>query len=445
MEYRFPEGFLWGAATAAYQIEGAWNEDGKGPSIWDEFCRRPGAIDNGDTGDIACDHYHRYRGDIELMKQIGIKTYRFSVSWPRVLPEVPGRVNEKGLRFYRNLAEALCDAGIKPAVTLYHWDLPQALQEKGGWGNREVVDHFEEYARVMFEALGDLAPLWITHNEPQVSAFRGHAAGVHAPGIKDMKQAVQVSHHMLLSHGRAVRAYRELGCAGSIGITLNLYRVFPATDAKEDREAAERHDLLQNRWFLDPVFTGAYPARLLDYFQKTYGTPVMKSGDLEMIHTPVDFLGVNYYTRHVVKHDVKELLGVRHVTVDGARHTEMGWEVYPQGLYDLLMKINRDYGEVPLYITENGAAFSDSVTPDGRVHDEERIAYLRDHFKAALKAIGDGVPLKGYFSWSLMDNFEWAYGFSKRFGLIYVDYTTQRRTLKDSARFYREVIANNGL
>jgi beta-glucosidase len=451
MKYSFPKGFEWGTATSAYQIEGAWNEDGKGESIWDNFSHKPGNIQNGDTGDIACDHYHRYKEDIQIMKEIGVKAYRFSISWPRILPKGTGKPNQKGLDFYKNLVESLLDAHIKPVVTLYHWDLPQALQDKGGWVNRDSINYFEDYAKLMFKELGDIVPMWITHNEPWVVAHYGHTFGEHAPGLKDTKKAIQASHNLLLSHGKAVHAYRQIGLKGEIGISLNFIPSFPHTDSREDKIAAEKQDQFVNRWFLDPLFKGAYPRFLFNFYKWKYDLPRIEKGDLELISTPIDFLGINYYYRNILKSTgtLHELftneLSIEKVRIKKAQYAAMGWENYPQGLYNLLAGVKRDYGNIPLYITESGAAFNDKLTKDNKIHDKKRIKYLREHIKKACQALRDGVPLKGYFVWSQMDNFEWEYGFSKRFGLIYVDFQTLKRIWKDSAYFYKEVIKNNGI
>jgi beta-glucosidase len=442
---RFPPGFLWGAATAAYQIEGAVAADGRGRSIWDTFSHTPGKVHGGETGDVACDHYHRWRDDVGLLADLGLNAYRFSVAWPRVLPHGTGRVNQAGLDFYRRLVDALLDAGITPTLTLYHWDLPQALQDRGGWAERATVDAFAAYARVVGEALGDRVPLWITHNEPSVSTILGHLTGEHAPGLTDPRTAVQAAHHLLLSHGRATEALRAAG-AGEVGITVNLFTVEPAGDGDADLAAARQADGVFNRWFLDPVRHGRYPEDLWAWFERHGLAPAVEDGDLEAIRQPLDFLGVNYYTRMVAAADPASraagnsdgLLGFTRVEPAGER-TDMGWEVYPDGLAQVLTRLARDYPTPALYVTESGAAFPDQLDPDGRVRDERRTAYLDAHFRAAAGAVAAGVPLRGYFVWSLMDNFEWAYGYSKRFGLVYVDYPTQRRVVKDSGRFVGEV------
>lgn len=445
MNYIFPKNFEWGVATSSYQIEGGYNEDGKGQSIWDRFSHQHNNIQNNDTGNIACDHYHRFKEDVQIMKEMGVKAYRFSISWPRVLPKGTGKPNQKGLDFYRKLVETLLDANIKPVATLYHWDLPQALQDKGGWVNRDLTGYFEDYVKLMFQELGDLVPMWITHNEPWVVAYLGHAFGEHAPGMYDFKKAVQVAHNLLLSHGLAVKTYRETGLKGKIGVTLNLYPVYPATGSEKDKNAARKQDEFRNTWFLDPILKSTYPKMLLKFYQKKYGVPNIKKKDMEIISAPIDFLGINYYTRNVVKADEKAELGVRRIKVENAEYTEMEWEIFPRGLYDLLVRIRKDYGDIPIYITESGAAFNDKLTKDQKVHDRKRIDYLRAHFEEAGKAIKDGVTLKGYCVWSLMDNFEWAFGYSKRFGLIYVDFKTLNRIRKDSACFYEDVIKSNGI
>lgn len=443
--YQFPEGFLWGVATSSYQIEGAWNEDGKGPSIWDVFSHTQGKIADGSTGDVACDHYHRWREDVALMKELGIKAYRFSVSWPRVLPQGRGPVNSKGLDFYDRLVDELLKNGIEPFLTLYHWDLPQALQDFGGWVNRDIAKWFADYAAVVARRLGDRVRWWATHNEPWVVAWIGHGWGEHAPGLRNPRCALQVAHHLLLSHGLAVEVLRDAtGGAARIGIVLNLTSVHPASDTAEDHAAAHRADGFSNRWFLDPLFWGSYPKDLWEGFGPM--VPEVHPGDMACISRRLDFLGVNYYTRAVVAHDAQGgPLQVKSVRPEKSAYTEMGWEIYPQGLYELLIRLHRDYKPATIIITENGAAFADVVSADGRVHDQPRIDYLRDHLVQAHRAIREGVPLEGYFVWSLMDNFEWAHGYTKRFGLVYVDFSTQRRIPKDSALWYRDVIAANGL
>jgi len=436
---KFPDGFLWGAATAAYQIEGAVWEDGRGESIWDRFARTPGKVYQGETGDIACDHYHRFREDVALMKALGHNAYRFSIAWPRIFPEGAGRVNQKGIDFYRRLVDELQGAGILPMATLYHWDLPQALQEKGGWENRETAYRFAEYAAHMYEAIGDAIPCWITLNEPWCSAMLGHLTGEMAPGKRDWASAVAASHHLLLGHGLAVQAYRRGGLKGQVGITLICTLCEPATGSAADRAAAQRHDGYANRWFLDPVFLGHYPADMLQLYQPVLRPGLIQPGDERIIGAGVDFLGLNYYFRNIVAHDDAGLLQTRAVHGPGPK-TDMGWEIYPHGLELLLGRIHQVYGGVPIYVTESGMANPDRVGADGTVNDQVRIDYLREHFAAAHRAMAAGVDLRGYFVWSLIDNFEWAFGTSKRFGLVHVDYETQVRTPKASAYWYRDWI-----
>lgn len=446
-KYLFPDGFLWGAATASYQIEGSPTADGKGESIWDRFSHSPGRIWENDTGDIACDHYRRYREDVELMAALGLNTYRFSISWPRIFPAGGGQPNEKGLDFYRRLVDNLQQYGIKAAATLYHWDLPQALQDKGGWSNRDTARYFAEYGAHLFEKLDLPVDLWITLNEPWVIAYLGHAFGVHAPGDTDFGTALQVGHNLLLGHGLAVKAFREAKRGSEqIGITLNLAPIQPNSDAEADLEAARRSDGFMNRWFLDPLLKGSYPQDLVELFARRFQMPEQENGDFEIIAEPIDFLGINNYTRVLVESTgvADDFMG-NPVNPPDQEYTEMGWEVYPEGLYELLSRVHRDYGPLPLYVTENGAAFDDQLSAGGVVEDPRRASYLEGYLLACWKAIEEGVPLKGYYAWSLLDNFEWAFGYSKRFGLIYIDYPTQKRYLKKSAHWYKEVIARNGL
>lgn len=443
-DYLFPKGFVWGAATASYQIEGAVSEDGRGESIWDRFSHTPGKVTNGDTGDVADDHYHRWPEDIRLMQALCLNAYRFSIAWPRIIPDGIGAVNEAGLDFYERLVDALLAAGIEPYVTLYHWDLPQALQDKGGWPNRDSAAWFVDYAAVVSGRLGDRVRHWITHNEPWVTTFLGYASGDMAPGIRDLKAALQAAHHLLLSHGQAVPILRGNGNGETqVGITLNLTWADAASERPGDVQAAHRLDGYMNRYFLDPLFRGAYPADMLAYYGER--APQIEPGDLLQISAPIDFLGVNYYTRSVVADEPNgDILGVRLIRPPYSEHTEMGWEVYPEGFYKLLRRLHGEYAPHAIHITENGAAFVDRVE-NGQVHDPRRVAYLREHFIAAQRAIQDGVPLRGYFVWSLLDNFEWAHGYTKRFGIVYVDYATQTRIPKDSAEFYKRVVAANGV
>lgn len=440
---RFPDGFTWGAATASYQIEGAVNEDGRGPSIWDTFCRQPGKVWQGHNGDVACDHYHRWKQDIALMAELGLKAYRFSVAWPRILPQGTGAVNAAGLDFYDRLVDALLEHGITPFVTLYHWDLPQALQDKGGWTKRETAEALAEYAGVVAARLGDRVAHWITHNEPAVTILNGHFTGEHAPGKKNPMDAAWAYRNLMVSHGLAVQALRAAaGRPIQAGIVLNCSPVHPATDAPADVKAARRYDGLINRMFLDPVLRGRVPADV----QKMFGLLFrISDDDLRTIATPTDFIGLNYYTRAVVRHDkAVPFVQASEIRPEGSEYSQM-WEIYPQGLYELLKRVWLDYKPAHIYVTENGIPVPDTLEPDGRVPDVRRIAYLRDHLAQVHRAIADGVPLEGYFAWSLLDNFEWAHGYRMRFGLTYVDYETQRRIVKDSGRWYAQVIRQNGV
>jgi beta-glucosidase len=437
----FPPPFYWGTATASYQIEGGWNEDGKGESIWDTFSHTQGKIRDGSTGDVACDHYHRWKEDVALMKEIGCNAYRFSISWPRVIPKGKGKVNPLGLSFYDRLVDALSEANITPFITLYHWDLPQALQDEGGWANRDTAYYFAEYASVVAHKLGDRVKHWITHNEPWVVAWIGYGWGEHAPGIRNEKVAIQVSHHLLLSHGLAVEVLRDISPDSEVGITLNLSPIHPASDSEEDKLAASRQDGFLNRWFLDPIFRGHYPPDILEFY-----SPKVLPGDMAIISRRIDFVGINYYSRGIVRFNPKAgPLQAEGVAPEGAEFTEMGWEIYPPGIYEIITRVHEDYQPKKIYITENGAAFADEIAPDGGVHDQKRIDYLREHFVQAHRAIEEGANLCGYFIWSLMDNFEWAHGFTKRFGIVYTDYPTQRRIMKDSALWFKKVIEENGV
>lgn len=442
----FPKGFVWGSATAAYQIEGAADEDGRQPSIWDTFSYTPGKVVDGSTGDVACDHYHRWRDDIGLMQSLGLQAYRFSLSWSRIIPAGTGRINQRGMDFYERLVEGLLDAGITPYVTLYHWDLPQALQDRGGWTERSTAEAFAEYTDRVVRRLGDRVSHWITLNEPWCSAMLGHLTGEHAPGARSLPQALTASHHLLLAHGLAIGAIRDSGRTVQAGITLNLTPAYPATDTDADEEAARSYDGFFNRWFLDPIHGRGYPEDMITVYGAAAPTP--EPSDLAIIGAPLDFLGINNYTRAIVRPDSSggplpfRENSAEELRASGAEVTAMGWEVYPQGLSDLLLRVHREYTPRTIYVTENGAAFEDRFE-DGSIADSRRTAYLHAHFAAAQEAIDRGVPLRGYFVWSLMDNFEWAHGYTKRFGLTYVDYPTQRRVLKDSGHWYRQVIGAN--
>lgn len=433
--YKFPHNFLWGAATAAYQVEGAWNEDGRGESIWDRFSHTPGNVSNGDTGDIACDHYHRYEDDIALMRRLGLRAYRFSTSWSRVLPAGRGRINTKGLDFYDRLVDRLCAANIEPLLTLYHWDLPQALQDEGGWDNRNTAYAFADYAALMVKRLGDRVKYWTTFNEPSVITYIGFITGEHAPGYKDQRMAYQVAHHLMVAHGLGVQAIRAAKPDVSAGIVLNLWPAEPASNSAEDVAAANKYWNEQETLFLDPLFKGHYPPAVYDMVGENM--PKIHDGDLALIAQKLDYVGINYYSRHVVsaQGELKEIAG--------SEYTEMGWEVCAPALRRMLVKINKEYDLPPIFITENGVAFKDEVSADGKVHDPRRIEYLKNHFIQTRLAMLDGVDVRGYMVWSLMDNFEWGHGFSKRFGLTYVDYATQQRIIKDSGEWYANVIRTN--
>ena len=440
-EPAFPPGFLWGAATSAYQIEGSPLADGAGPSNWHRFCRTPGFVKGGDRGDVACDHYRRWADDIRWMKELGLTAYRFSVSWSRVLPEGTGRVNDKGLDFYKRLVDALGENGIEPCATVYHWDLPAALEDRGGWQNRGIADWFADYARVLFRALDGRVRMWATLNEPWVVSDGGHLHGVLAPGHRSLFEPPLVAHNLLRAHAAALAVYRAEG-KHAIGIVVNLAPQHPASEAEDDLAAARRAEAYMNRQYLDPLYLGRYPEELREIYGEAW--PRFPDSDFDAIRKPIDFLGVNYYTRNVVRHEPKAWpVHAGHVPQPGL-HTEMKWEVYPEGLTEILLWVRDRYGAAPLYVTENGSAFEDPAPLGDLVEDPLREAYLRGHLRAARRAIERGVDLRGYFAWSLLDNFEWSEGFSKRFGLIHVDYETQKRTAKASARFYARVVASAG-
>ncbi|MFE2382129.1 GH1 family beta-glucosidase [Streptomyces misionensis] len=438
----FPHDFLWGTATAAYQIEGAVAEDGRAPSIWDTFSHTPGKIAGDDNGDVACDHYHRRGEDIALMRRLGANAYRLSVAWPRVVPGGTGPVNPKGLAFYDELVDDLLAAGITPSVTLYHWDLPQVLQDRGGWPERDTALAFADYASAVAARLGDRVTLWTTLNEPSCSAWIGHYEGTMAPGWTDLTAAVRASCHLLLGHGLAAEAVRAAAPGARIGIVNNLSTVHPATDRLEDVAAAHRHDGHVNRWWLDPVHGRGFPADMIE----TYGVELpLKPGDLETIAAPLDWLGLNYYfPAHVTDDPDGPAPYARSVRREGVPRTGMDWEIDPSGIETLLLRLTEEYGARTLYVTENGSAFPDVLRPDGTVDDPERRDYLESHLAACASAIRRGAPLAGYFAWSLLDNFEWAYGYDKRFGLVHVDYTTQKRTIKNSGHRYAEIVRAHG-
>lgn len=431
--YSFPADFVWGAATASYQIEGAWNEDGKGESIWDRFSHTPGNVINNDNGDVADDHYHRYRDDVKLMRQLGLKGYRFSIAWSRVLPKGVGAVNEKGLDFYDRLVDALLEENIEPYATLYHWDLPQALQDNGGWGSRDIIGQFADYASLMGKRLGDRLKYWATLNEPWVIAFMGHRSGEHAPGLYDEKLSLQVSHNMMVAHGAAVDALRANVKDVQAGIVINLWPFETAHNTDEENKIAAMSEQRDNAWFLDPIFKGRYPAEAFE----AYGdlAPQIAPGDMAQIARSLDWWGINYYARHMVGIDGP---------VPGSEYTEMGWEVSPAALERMMVRLQQEYNTPPVYITENGAAFAD-VVEDDYVYDPRRVNYIETHLAALSRAIEQGVDLRGYFVWSLLDNFEWAFGYGKRFGIIYIDFKTQQRIWKESAKWYSDFIRSQTL
>lgn len=439
----FPDGFVFGTATAAHQIEGATSADGRGVSIWDTFARTPGAIADGSTGEIADDHYHRFLEDIALMADLGVDAYRFSIAWPRIQPDGVGPINPAGIDFYRRIALALHEHGITPYATLYHWDLPQALEDRGGWLNRETADRFADYAAATTAALGDVIEHWTTLNEPWCSSFLSYAGGEHAPGMQVGGDAARAAHHLLLAHGQAVPRIRAAAAGALVGITLNLYSVEPASDSAADIDAARRIDGLQNRFFLDPVLHGTYPADVLDDLGQTdWFAQHAAAEDLTSIAAPIDFLGINYYSRHTTRAGTASdgrnpNPGSEFVEMidTGAPRTHMDWEVHPDGLLDVLRMVEARSPGLPTFITENGAAYEDVVGPDGRVDDEDRRRYLEQHITVCADAVRQGLPLRGYFIWTLLDNFEWAWGYTRRFGIVHVDYGTQRRTPKASARW----------
>ena len=445
----FPADFLWGAATASYQIEGAAYQDGRGMSIWDQFAATPGKVYQGDNGDIAADHYRRMPEDVALMATLGLNAYRFSIAWPRILPQGTGTINNRGLDFYDRLVDALLARGITPLVTLYHWDLPLALHEKGGWLNRDTAFAFSDYAEIVARRLGDRVDWWTTLNEPWCSAYLGYGTGVHAPGIRDMQSAYVAAHHLLLAHGLALPRLRShTRQEAQLGITLNLTPVYAANDRPETLLAVDLADKMSNRWFLDPIFRGTYPEGL--FTDAGVDAPPIQGSDLAIISARIDLLGINNYSRSLVRapidgNGVGNSTGTRYEQVAagaGSSYTEMGWEVYPQALRDVLVRVHRDYTPRAIAVTENGAAFADRWDGSDHVRDLQRVHYVREHIRTLGQALAQGVPLRGYFVWSLLDNFEWAEGYSKRFGIVYVDYPTQRRIVKDSGRWYADFIAS---
>ncbi|WP_096187134.1 GH1 family beta-glucosidase [Evansella halocellulosilytica] len=439
---QFPENIKWGAATASYQIEGAANKDGRGLSIWDTFAKTPGKVLNGDHGDVACDSYHRYEEDIALMKELGIDMYRLSIAWPRIFPKGKGSVNQLGLDYYHRVIDCLIANGIEPMVTLYHWDLPQALQDEGGWDNRETIDAFVHYAETVFQAFNGKVKHWITLNEPWCSSFLSNFIGAHAPGNQDLQLAVNVAHHLMIAHGKTVKKFRELDIDGEIGYAPNVEWNEAYSNKEEDIKACKRASAWFIEWFFDPVFKGEYPSILVDWFKKKGVQVNIEDGDMEAIHSPIDFLGINYYTGSVSRYKEGEGL-FDHERVDkGYDQTDIGWNIYPEGFYHVLVYIKEKYGDIPIYITENGSCYNDEPV-DGKVNDTGRIDYLKQHLISLHRSIESGVNIKGYLTWSLLDNFEWAEGYSKRFGIVHVNYRTLERTKKESFYWYQKFLETN--
>jgi beta-glucosidase len=443
----FPKNFHWGTATASYQIEGAWQEDDKGESIWDRFTHSPGHIRNGDTGDVACDHYHRYLEDVALMRRMNLSSYRFSIAWPRVQPQGRGKPNRKGVGFYDRLTDALLEAGIRPFPTLYHWDLPQALQDEGGWQNRDTASRFAEYAEIMMQALGDRISDWMIFNEPAIFTIMGHLAGIHAPGLKDRNAFVRSSHIVTLAQGDAFRALRSAKPDAKLGTAFSMSFCEPASESKADHDAAERFHRFINAWYLEPALYGRYPEAHLD------GVPAeamgIQDGDMERTRAALDFIGINLYTRTIVAHAPDDPhIGARPVGGaggdDGPR-TDFGWEVWPEALYQMVMRVTRDYDRPTIEITENGCAYNDGPDSRGRIRDTRRIDFYQGYLGALARAMEEGADVRGYHAWTLMDNFEWSEGFAQRFGLVYVDFPSGKRIPKESAHWYAEVASQGAL
>jgi len=440
----FPDDFIWGTATAAPQIEGGWQEGGRGLSIWDTFSRKPGAVANGDTLDVACDHFHRWPEDIELMKSLGLRHYRLSLAWPRLFPQGTGELNVEGVKFYRTLLQALLDAGIRPLVTLYHWDLPQALQDKGGWLDRNTIDAYVAYATACFEAFGDLVTDWSTFNEPWVFAFLGYAEGIHAPGYTRWDWGFQVTHNLLVAHGRAARVLRSRFPHAKLSLVVNSGAARRRSDSAEDRKAVELFYLLGTWIYLDPILRGGYDPALEAELKRRGLYPQVEAGDFDDMKGSLDSVGINYYSDQTVWQEGDHAHDFRVGPGPSVERTAMDWSIYPEGIYQIVERFAARYPGMALFITENGSAWDDEVT-GGQVHDKKRVDYLNSHLEQIARAVNDGLPLKGYYAWSLLDNFEWAEGYSKRFGLVHVDFATQKRIIKDSGKFYAKVIAQNGV
>lgn len=438
----FSNEIKWGAATASYQIEGAAHEDGRSPSIWDTFSHTPGNVKNGDHGDDACNSYHQYKEDVQHLKDLGVDMYRFSISWSRVMPEGTGALNPKGIAYYKNLIEELINHDIEPMITLYHWDLPQILQEQGGWESRNTIDAFQEYAEAMFHEYGDLVKKWITINEPWCASFLSNYLGIHAPGKTSLQAGVDVSHHLLLAHGKAVQSFRKMIPDGEIGYAPNMGWLEPFSDSRKDIDACRRGMMWQKEWFMDPVFKGSYPQELIDIFEEQKAFLHLEEEDLDIISQPIDFMGINYYTGGLGRHKENEgLFQVEEIPLDD-RRTDIDWPIYADGFYKALTDLSETYRNVPIYITENGACYNHEVE-NGKVNDQERINYLQQHLTSLHRAIESGVPIRGYIVWSLLDNFEWAEGYEKRFGIIHIDFATFVRTRKESYYWYQNTIKNN--
>jgi beta-glucosidase len=439
---QFPAGFSWGTATASYQVEGAWDQDGKGESVWDRFSHTDGTIQNGDTGDVACDQYRRFKEDIAIMKQLGMRGYRFSIAWPRIFPDGKGKANQAGLDYYSRLVDELLANDIMPFPTLYHWDLPQALEDAGGWANRDIVGQFATYAETCVNALGDRIKNWMIFNEPWCFVFLGYLYGVHAPGKRDASIAMRSSHIVNLAQTAALRAMRATGKPESIGTAFSMQSTYPASDSAEDRAAAERQHAFSNTWFLDPIAKGAYPHAYVDQ-EKVLARMDIRPGDMEQITDKLDFIGVNLYQRSIVAHAEQDRnVGARQVPGPGPR-TAFGWEVWPAAIYQMIKRVDADYGHPVIYVTENGCSYPAAPGPDGRVHDPERIDFYNGYIGQVARAYDEGCDVRGYYAWTLLDNFEWATGFTQRFGLTYCDFETQQRTIKDSGYWFRDLIAKN--
>ena len=442
----FPEGFMWGASASSFQIEGAWNEDGKGESVWDRFCHVPGNILNGDTGDVACDYYHRYADDAKLMRELGLHTQRISISWPRIYPEGTGEINQKGLDFYRRAVDAMLANGVRPFIMLYHWDLPQKLQNKGGWLNRDTAWYLAEMSERIYELFPEEVPYWGTILEPQINAYHGYWDGKHAPGMRDFSSSLLAGHNLLRAHGLMVQAFRESGAKGKIGITNYLPNHYALSGSAEDMAARDRWDGVWNRWFLDAIYKGKYPEDMVQWYTKMgIVLPEIEPGDMELISTPTDFFGLNYYYSYFIgAGDDRWPIMVKSVKPEDREYTAMNWPVCPDGFHDIILRCWKDYGK-EIIVTENGAAYPDALDAGGKIHDEARISYLRRHIEAMHRAMQEGAKVLGYMVWSSFDNFEWALGYERRFGLIHVDYETQERKIKDSGKWYAGVIERNGL